>query len=713
MGFSYIPQLDESDCGVACLAMILKKYRSLVSLQKLREVSETDSSGTSAYGLKRGFEHYGFDFQALQANSDYLLQSNVQLPLIAHLMIDEDYTHYVVIYRIKGHQLYIADPGKGKSKISIDEFCQSWTGILLTAQPTPEYQPVKQLGTNLFKMTKMLKSFKGLVAIIILVTLITTILGLLSSFYFQVLLDSILPQKSLNLLTITSIGLLTLYVVRSLTDFSSNILLARLGQQMGLGLMRHYIRHVLKLPMSFFETRKTGEIFTRFVDASKIIDAIASAVLTIFIDVSMLLVISVILSLQNRFLFLITLIVVPLYCGTMLAFYQILNRVNRNEMASGARFNANFIESLKGIETVKAYGEEPRIFVKLNHYLTDLLKKSYRVSVISQLHEACKQVIQFGCSGILLWIGAKYVINGQLSIGQLITYNALLGFYMGPLENIVTLQTKVQTAKIAADRLNEVLEINPELPIQSKTVKPTGQTIRMEKVSFSYKFDEPTLMNINLTVQPGEKVALVGASGSGKSTLAKLLVKFYEPDSGTICYGNHKLDDLQTDEIRSQITYVPQESFFFSGSILDNLLFGVSHTPNDEELFSVCHLAGLDEFIDSQPLGLQSILEEKGSNLSGGQKQRLALARALLQDSKTIILDEATSGLDVLTEKQVIRNLMQITGRTIIFIAHHLKIAQQCDSVYVMNHGQLIEHGSHDVLMAQAGLYEKLWIATY
>jgi len=711
LGLAYIPQLDESDCGVACLAMILKKYRSLVSLQKLRELSGTNSSGTTAYGLKQGFEHYGFKFNAVQADESFWSQVQGELPLIAHLLIDDDYTHYVVVYRVKGAYLYIADPGKGKYRVAISTFLKDWTGILLLAEPDEAYQPVRDVSSNFGPLSKLISKQWRLIAIVVALTLVATVLGLLGSFYFQVLIDRILPQKNLNLLSVTSIGLLTLYASRSILDFGSNVLLNKLGQKMGLDLMRHYLKHVLKLPLSFFATRKTGEVFTRFADASKVIDAVASAILTILIDTSMLIAISVALSIQNKLLFSLTLVLIPLYCLTMVAFYRVLERSNRNEMAAGARFNANFIESLKGIETIKAYGEESRVFNRLNAHLSDLMQKSFKVALFSSLHEACKQFIQLGCSVLLLWMGAKYVVMGRISMGQLITYNALLAFYMWPLENIVTLQTKLQTAKVAASRLNEVLQIKPESQQTLNTTAASLCPVQVKHVDFSYRLDEPALKDITMMIPVNQKVALVGESGSGKSTLAKLLVKFYEPEQGSIYYGTDELSQLAIDEIRAQITYVPQESFFFSGTIFDNLVFGCEQVPSETAVINACELVELGEFITQQPNGLQTILEEKAGNLSGGQKQKIALARALLQSAKVIILDEATGSLDALAAKRIVANLMTIPDRTILFIAHQLQIAAQCDQVLVMAHGQIVERGTHSELVEQAGLYSELWQA--
>jgi len=709
--FPYIPQLDESDCGVACLAMILKKYHSHVSSQRLREISGTDATGTTAFGLKLAFEHYGFTFTPISTNDGFWATAQPKLPLIAHLRINESYTHYVVVYRVSGHQLFIADPDKGKYKTSLTNFMKDWTGILLLAEPRPDYKPTQKNNDNTLVISELLKNQSRIITLIVITSFIVIVIGVIGSFYFEVLLDSVLPRKSQTLLSIISIGLLTLYFLKSLLDFGSNVLLNKMGQRMGLELMRGYIKHVLKLPLNFFETRKTGEIFTRFSDASKVIEAIASSILVIFVDCSVLVTISLILAFQNKILFLFTISLIPIYFSIMIFFYSSLDRVNRREMASGAKFNSAFIESLKGIETIKAYGEEHQAFKKLENHLNDVMKKTFTVSLVSVFLEACKQFIQLGSSVLLLWLGARYVMDNQISIGQLVTYNALLVFYMMSLENIIQLQTKLQTAKVATNRLNEILEVKSEQQVNTNAINMKSDQIRVDNLNFSYGLNAPILKNVTIRIGSNQKLALVGESGSGKSTLAKLIVKFYKPDSGSVYYDGQLSEKVDFKDVRENITYVSQDSFFFNGTIWENLVFGCKHEPSKHKVLEACKIADLTNFITQQPMGLQSILDEKGVNISGGQKQKISIARALIQKSHVIIFDESTSSLDVLSEKRVIDNLLKIPNRTILLITHNLPVAQKCENIFVMKNGCLIEQGTHDKLIQKSGVYETLWHA--
>lgn len=323
-----------------------------------------------------------------------------------------------------------------------------------------------------------------------------------------------------------------------------------------------------------------------------------------------------------------------------------------------------------------------------------------------------KLAIQLISSALILWLGSIYVIEGKISLGQLITYNALLVFFTEPLQNIINLQVKMQKARIANKRLNEIMSISSEKGDKEKTLNISetyfNKEIKLEKVTFSYNMKLPILKEISFKIAPYSKVALVGVSGSGKSTLAKLLVKFYSPSEGSINYGDINSLDIENKELRNHVTYVPQESFFFSGTILENLTFGLETNPNFEKILEVCQATCLIDFINEQPLRFETILEEGGNNLSGGQKQRLAIARALLKDSEILILDEATSGLDTLLEKEILDVLLQMRNKTIIFIAHHLSIAKACDKIIVLDKGILVEQGTHQELSNQDGIYQKL-----
>ncbi len=565
--FTHIQQQDEKDCGVACMAMILNHYKTEIPIHKLRDFSGTDLEGTSAFGLKKTFEKLFFDCPAIQADNDVWKEKELPLPLIAHILIENSYMHYVVVYKIKGKTLFIDDPAKGKIKKTIEEFAKEWTGILLLPTPKDAYVPSKEKVARISSFLPVVWQQKGLVFHIIVASIFITFFGIGSSYYFQGILDYFIPNYARSTLNIVSVGLIVVYLFRVMFEYSRNYLLVILGQRMSMVVMLQYFKHILSLPMNFFATRKSGEIISRFLDANKIIDALASATLSVFLDIGMVLIVGITLAVQNGTLFLITLASLPFYLVSILAFVKSYEKANQEEMVAGATLNSSIIESLKGIETIKAYSGEEKVYHQVDREFVQLMKKSFRTATLDNVQQGIKHAIQLISSALILWLGSYYVMEGSISLGQLITYNALLVFFTDPLQNIINLQVKMQTAQVANKRLNEIFAIEPESTNQHPDRVVTNQTfqqgITLEEVSFSYNMKAPTLSNLSCTILPHSKVALVGVSGSGKSTLAKLLVNFYPPSEGTIRYGRINHLDIPFHQLRDRVTYIPQESFFF------------------------------------------------------------------------------------------------------------------------------------------------------
>lgn len=695
------------------MAMILKYYKTEIPIHKLRELSGTDLEGTTAFGLKNTLEKLDFDCLAVQADSEVWQEKELSFPLIAHIVVDNSYTHYVVVYGVNGENLLIADPAKGKQKELIEHFSKLWTGVLLIPTPKASYEPSKEKVAGLSSFFPIIWQQKSLVFHIVLAALFITLFGIASSYYFQGILDYFIPNQAKSTLNIISVGLIVVYLFKVIFEYSRSYLLVILGQRMSMAIMLGYFKHVLTLPMNFFATRKSGEIISRFLDANKIIDALASATLSVFLDIGMVLLVGITLAVQNGTLFLITLASLPFYLIAIFAFVRGYQKANQEEMSAGATLNSSIIESLKGMETIKAYNGEERVYNRVDQEFIKLMKKSFRSVTLDNVQKGFKQSIQLISSALILWVGSYYVMSGKISLGQLITYNALLVFFTDPLQNIINLQVKMQAAQVANKRLNEVFAIESEHSNTENGHQFSEENfkkgISLEHVTFGYNMKESTLKDISFTIPAQSKIALVGVSGSGKSTLAKLLVNFYQPTQGTIYYGQINHLDINYKLLRENVTYVPQESFFFSGTIIENLTFGLSNIPSFERILEVCNAVQLTEFINQQPLRFDAVLEEGGANLSGGQRQRLAIARALLKDADILILDEATSGLDTLLEHAILEYLLSLENKTLLFIAHHLPIAKACDKILVLHEGKLVEQGSHETLRFNQGIYQRLW----
>ena len=708
--YAYVAQMDMRDCGVAALASIAKHYGSDFSLAHLRELAKTTKEGTTALGITEAAKKMGFETKAIKANMELFDMTDIPYPFIVHVNKERKLQHFYVVYKAKKDYLIIGDPDPSVkvTKMSKERFKQEWTGVAIFLAPAPSYKPHKDKKNGLLSFLPLIIKQKTLITYIVLASLLVTLVNIVGSYYLQGILDVYIPNNMKSTLGIISLGLVITYILQQLMAFSQSYLLRVLSQRLTIDVILSYIRHIFTLPMSFFATRRTGEITSRFTDANSIIDALASTILSLFLDVSIVFIVGSVLVLQNIQLFLLTLVALPIYTVIIFAFLKPFEKMNHDVMQSNAMVSSVIIEDINGIETIKSLTSEELRYQKIDSEFVDYLDKSFKLSIYENVQTSLKHGAQLILNVAILWFGASLVMDSKISIGQLITYNTLLSYFTNPIENIINLQTKLQSAKVANKRLNEVYLVASEFEGTTSMTSKLSGNITFHDVSYRYGFGTYTLSDLNLTIKQGEKVSLVGISGSGKTTLAKMIVNFYEPNQGNIRLGNMDLKMIDKKQLRQYINYLPQQSYIFSGSILDNLTLGASPDITQEDILMACQIAEIRADIEAMPLGYQTELSD-GAGLSGGQKQRLALARALLTQAPILILDEATSGLDVLTEKKVINNLMQLTDKTIIFVAHRLSIAKQVDRVIVLDKGKLIEEGSHQELINKQGFYYHLF----
>ena len=708
--YAYVAQMDMRDCGVAALASIAKHYGSDFSLAHLRELAKTTKEGTTALGITEAAKKMGFETKAIKANMELFDMTDIPYPFIVHVNKERKLQHFYVVYKAKKDYLIIGDPDPSVkvTKMSKERFKQEWTGVAIFLAPAPSYKPHKDKKNGLLSFRPLIIKQKTLITYIVLASLLVTLVNIVGSYYLQGILDVYIPNNMKSTLGIISLGLVITYILQQLMAFSQSYLLRVLSQRLTIDVILSYIRHIFTLPMSFFATRRTGEITSRFTDANSIIDALASTILSLFLDVSIVFIVGSVLVLQNIQLFLLTLVALPIYTVIIFAFLKPFEKMNHDVMQSNAMVSSAIIEDINGIETIKSLTSEELRYQKIDSEFVDYLDKSFKLSIYENVQTSLKHGAQLILNVAILWFGASLVMDSKISIGQLITYNTLLSYFTNPIENIINLQTKLQSAKVANKRLNEVYLVASEFEGTTSMTSKLSGNITFHDVSYRYGFGTYTLSDLNLTIKQGEKVSLVGISGSGKTTLAKMIVNFYEPNQGNIRLGNMDLKMIDKKQLRQYINYLPQQSYIFSGSILDNLTLGASPDITQEDILMACQIAEIRADIEAMPLGYQTELSD-GAGLSGGQKQRLALARALLTQAPILILDEATSGLDVLTEKKVINNLMQLTDKTIIFVAHRLSIAKQVDRVIVLDKGKLIEEGSHQELINKQGFYYHLF----
>ncbi|MBO6006731.1 MAG: peptidase domain-containing ABC transporter, partial [Aeriscardovia sp.] len=549
---------------------------------------------------------------------------------------------------------------------------------------------------------------------IFLSSILITALGIVSSFYFQFLLDTVIPNDLKSTLTVFSTGLLVIVLFNSLAKAFRQQIFLHFSQKLDVSLMLNYYNRLMGLPMEFFQSRPTGDVISRLDDVYKIRNAISGATLTILLDGFMAIVGGITLFCESRYLFLITLAPLAAYLIIVFAFNRLIEKRNHELMQSQAKVTAYLVECLTGIETIKSYTAESNVKANIERKFIEFVKGIFNLDFVNNIQNSLKLTVKAVFGIVILWIGTVQVLDGKIPVGLLLTFNALLAYFLTPIENIVSFQATFQSAKVAAKRLEEITGTPLEKEIgggKKDKLQPTSLEgdIEFQNASFRYGARKETLRNISLTIKSGSKTALVGRSGSGKTTLAKLLMNFYPLESGQILIDGVNIGDIALDSLRSRIAYVSQDDFLFNDTLLENLRFA-NPMAKYEEIIEACKKARIHDYITSLPLRYNTLVEENGTNLSSGQKQRLALAKAILKKPDIFILDEATSNLDAKTEREVMAAIREaVEGKTCIFIAHRLSTISECSQVVVMEDGKIEECGTKEELIGAGGDFSQLW----
>ncbi|WP_426451309.1 peptidase domain-containing ABC transporter (plasmid) [Staphylococcus xylosus] len=710
----FIRQYDESDCGPACLAMLAQHYKKKTLLSRIREWSKTDQEGTSLFGLIKAAEHLGIKLTGVKADKVDDIH-NSELPMIAHIINDLGYMHFVIIEKKTKKKLHIIDPAKGKEVLLLKDFEKNWTGVLLLVQNDPTYGHDNGIPSKYQLFSNIIKKNKLTIINILILSIIINLLGIAGAFYFKYLIDSIIPSQILQNLHILSISVIFLYLVNafiSLIRFQASL---NLSLKIDMNFMKGYYSHILNLPFKFFETRKSGEILSRFSDLAHIREALSSVTITLLVDTLMVFVGGTILFIQSSILFYITLLLIPLYLIIGLSFRKVLKKYNRLVMEQDATVSAYLIESFSGYPVIKSFSAEKEIYNKGVQYFQKLINRLYKLSFFTNTQLTINTFMKMATTLIILWVGSFLIMTENLTLGELITFNALVIYYIDPIERLINLQPQIQSAIVAAQRYLDIIDIKTE-DTQREEDKTTpldlnfNKQLKLKNVTFQYNFKENTLNNINMVIPKNHKVAIVGESGSGKSTIAKLIDNFHIDYEGEITIDDKSIMDVPKKSLRNMISFVTQQNFIFGATIKENLTIGLNRKVNDNEIHEACRIVCADNFIDKLPQKLNTQLHNGGSNLSGGQLQRIALARAILKDSDILILDEATSSLDASTEKAILNNIeKQLFNKTLILITHKLSNVKNANNIYFLKQGEIIEQGDHEQLINKQGEYYKLW----
>ena len=702
--FPALLQLSETDCGAACLSMILRYYGKHVSINRLRDLANVSREGATLYSIPEAAETLGFHTRGIRASYEHLLKA--ELPAIAHWQG----FHYIVLYEATPERVVVADPAIGLRKMSREEFEKGWTGYLLLMTPTARIENVEESKTTFGRFLPLLRPYRALLFEIFVASLVLQLFGLATPIFTQVIVDRALVHQSASMLNVLLIGMLIIAVFQTATAALRYYLLVHTTRRIDMQMVVNFYTHVLSLPMRYFEERKVGDILKRFNENARIRDFLTGRALGVMLDCLMIFVYLALMFFYNVKLTFLALAFIPGYVILTIVVTPIFKRQYREAFEKSAEADSQMVESVTGVGTVKATAAERRVRWKLEGLIVKSLNVQFRSALSGMATISVGNMLQTLNVIFLFWYGAHLVIDGELSVGQLVAFNVLVTNITRPILSVVDLWREFQEIQIAFERLNDVFDAKPEEDPEKQALIKMPRIrghIKFDNVTFRYptRADKNALSNVNLEIMPGQTVALVGRSGSGKTTFANMLLRLHQPNEGRIYIDGYDLRQVSINSLRSQVGVVPQDVFLFSGTIRENIAFGDPDAPL-EQVVGAAMLAGAHEFVSELPLGYETKIGERGQSLSGGQKQRIAIARALFKKPRILIFDEATSALDTESERAIQQNLDQILkDRTTFIIAHRLSTVRNADLIVVMDRGTIREIGNHYSLMEQKGIY--------
>lgn len=696
----FIEQMEHSECGLACLAMILAFYGNHISLSELREEYGVPKGGFTFANLADIAAKKNMEVKAFKGTVQALKEINK--PLI--LFIDNK--HFVVFEKVVKDTFFIVDPAIGRMKLSIEEITESFSGYMLSLNPSVQFQKRKKKGYFSFLLSFITKQPK-LVFFILGFSLLLQGLGIVLPQLTRLVTDNLLTPKGpgyLNTIGISILLMLAGYVVFS---FTRGFFIAKLQTAIDEKMMTHYLSRLLNLPYKYFENRSNGELLFQANSNVMIRQILSTRVISFIIDGILLFIYASLMLKISLFLGSIVIAIGVLLFLSLVLCTGMTHAITNKDVTNQSKVQKVLTESINGISDIKVMGLEQSFFNEWKTHFDHQLKSSEKRSLWNTTLNIIPSAIQFGLPIFILWIGSFQVISGSISLGTLMAFSTLALSFINPISSIGLGYTEIISLKSYLQRIYDVINSKSECMNEKRNAKTLNGEIELKNLSFRYDpYSEDMLKNINLKIKVGETIAIVGYSGSGKSTIAKLLLGLYKPTQGSILYDGVDLKELDIKQLRKQIGVVLQETQLFNKTLLENITMQNESLTN-EQIVSACQNADVLKDILSNPLGFNTIVSETGVNFSGGQRQKISLARALVHNPKILILDEATSALDNVSERNIYENILNLNCTKII-IAHRLSTIKNADRIIVFDKGHVVEEGIHETLMDIKGHYFEL-----
>lgn len=710
--FPHYIQYDAMDCGPTCLRMVAAFYGKCYSLEGLREKSFITREGVSMLGISEAAEKIGFRSICVQVGYEKLQEA--PLPCIIHW----NQQHFVVVYKLNDKHVWVADPGAGKLKYTKEEFCNCWlssrkneedTGVALLLEPTPEFYTIEDEGDEVNRrgfsfLYSYLRPYRGLVGQLLLGLLQGSMIQLMLPFLTQSVVDFGINNQNLGFIYLVLIAQLMLSFSSSAVDFIRGWILLHLGTRINIALISDFLIKLMKMPISYFDSKMTGDILQRINDHKRIQDFLTGSSLSVIFSVFNIIIFGIVLLVYSGMIFLIFMGGSALYVAYVWLFMKKRAELDHKRFAQQSANQSTVVQLVNGMQEIKLSACEQQKRWEWERIQAKLFKVNIKSLALRQYQDSGAVLITA--------LVASLVVKGEMTLGMMLSVQYIIGQLNSPVNELIAFARDMQDARLSMDRLSEVRDKPDEEDPTRELLReiPEGKEIRLQNLNFKYDplSEYPTLDDINLVIPPGKQTAIVGMSGSGKTTLVKLLLGFYPPASGDIFIRDTPLGSYSIREWRKRCGVVMQDGFIFSDSIAGNIAPGVEHIDK-KRLRHAAEVANIHDFIEELPLAYNTKIGQEGHGLSQGQKQRILIARAVYKDPEFIFFDEATNALDANNERTIMNNLQTFfKGRTSVVVAHRLSTVRNAEQIIVIEQGRIAETGTHEALIALEGRYYKL-----
>jgi len=718
--FPHYIQADFKDCGPTCLKMIAKHYGKNTNIQELRNLSETTREGSNLLFLSDAAEKIGFRTLGVKLNLERLEEA--PLPCILHW----NHNHYVVLYKIKKKRYFVSDPAQGLLDYSKEDFIKFWIGnnadetiqegIAMLLETTPkfyhsEFEDEEKKGLGFRLLYQYLWRYKKFLVQLSIGLMASSLLQLIFPFLTQSIVDVGIQNQNMNFVYLILFAQLFLFAGRTGLELIRSWILLHLSTRINISLISDFFIKLMNLPISFFDVRMTGDIMQRINDHHRIERILTTSSLNVLFSVINMVIMGWVLAYYNLQIFLVFFAGSVLYFGWITLFLKRREALDYKRFSEVSQEQSKVMELINGMQEIKLHNAEKQKRWGWEYIQARLFRVSIKGLVLEQTQTTGSSVINELKNIFIVFLSAKLVIEGDITLGMMMAISAIVGSLNGPVTQLIGFVRELQDAKISLVRLSEIHEKDDEAQeeiYQTKDI-PKAAAIHIKDLSYRYLgSDVPVLDNLNLTIPAKKVTAIVGVSGSGKTTLMKLLLKFYNPEKGEITVGNAQLKNISQKAWRNHIGAVMQEGFIFNDTIANNIAVGVDIIDKDRLVYAA-DVANIKDYISELPLGYNTKIGSEGLGMSTGQKQRLFIARAVYKNPEMLFFDEATSALDANNEKEIMRKLdLFFENKTVVVIAHRLSTVMNADQIVVLDKGKIIEMGSHSALVEQKGNYFEL-----